>query len=483
MRSILQPIIIGCVLSIFLPLTVFAQFKETPPFSSELTQGLEQIMDSTVLVAKVSIHGNKHTKKYLIERECLLKENQTVPIMELYELVDQSRKLIYNTSLFTEVEMNLSLNEEQKLDVDINVKEKWYIYILPYVQLSDRNFNEWWNTYDADINRLIYGVKMMHFNASGRRDYMTITLTSGYTRNVSVLYSAPYSNRALTEGYSLSFNYAENKETPYLTNADNKLVQYKTDHFTRKTLNVGATYQMRRGYYYKHQFGLLVNHTAVSDSVILLNPDYFKTDDSDIWYPDISYRLSYVNVDNVHYPLVGKNFYVGITKRGLKFKDEVNNVQIDGNYQQYYHLGKHWYGSWRGAMIFKAPFHQAFINRMAFGYREFYLRGLEYYAIDAPVAALGQVTLKKKVADFKIKVPFKNRIASHVPFQFYLKTYGDMGWSYALETQSAYLNNKFLYTGGFGLDILSIYDLSLRIEYSFNQLGKNGLFLHIAGGF
>ena len=37
-----------------------------------------------------------------------------------------------------------------------------------------------------------------------------------------------------------------------------------------------------------------------------------------------------------------------------------------------------------------------------------------------------------------------------------------------------------LYTGGIGLDIISIYDVVLRIEYSFNQLNQNGLFVNKA---
>ena len=46
-----------------------------------------------------------------------------------------------------------------------------------------------------------------------------------------------------------------------------------------------------------------------------------------------------------------------------------------------------------------------------------------------------------------------------------------------------YLNNRLLYSGGFGIDILTLYDINLRIEYSFNQLGEKGLFLHNQSGF
>jgi hypothetical protein len=37
-----------------------------------------------------------------------------------------------------------------------------------------------------------------------------------------------------------------------------------------------------------------------------------------------------------------------------------------------------------------------------------------------------------------------------------------------------------IYSGGVGLDIISIYDIVLRVEYSFNQKGQNGLFIHKA---
>lgn len=40
------------------------------------------------------------------------------------------------------------------------------------------------------------------------------------------------------------------------------------------------------------------------------------------------------------------------------------------------------------------------------------------------------------------------------------------------------LSNKMLYSGGFDIDILTFYDIKFKLEYSFNSLGQNGLFLH-----
>jgi hypothetical protein len=35
-----------------------------------------------------------------------------------------------------------------------------------------------------------------------------------------------------------------------------------------------------------------------------------------------------------------------------------------------------------------------------------------------------------------------------------------------------------LYSGGVGIDIVTFYDIILKFEWSFNQLGENGLYLH-----
>ena len=92
-------------------------------------------------------------------------------------------------------------------------------------------------------------------------------------------------------------------------------------------------------------------------------------------------------------------------------------------------------------------------------------------------------TLKKKVAEFKIPVPFKLKSLPYIPFTFFVKTFGDLGYVYNKKEFVTNLNNRLLYTGGFGIDILTFYDINLRLEYSFNQLNQKGLFLHTQSGF
>ena len=64
-------------------------------------------------------------------------------------------------------------------------------------------------------------------------------------------------------------------------------------------------------------------------------------------------------------------------------------------------------------------------------------------------------------------------LPSHLLFA---KTYADAGWSSITRELDTKLNNRLLYTGGIGIDMLTLYDICLKIEYSFNQLGEKGLF-------
>jgi len=150
---------------------------------------------------------------------------------------------------------------------------------------------------------------------------------------------------------------------------------------------------------------------------------------------------------------------------------------------KYVDLGRNWYSSIQLNGKIKLPFDQAYINQRGLGYGESYLRGLEYYVIDGVATALVKSTIKKKLISFNVPFPFFPKLLTKIPFTFFAKSFADMGYAYTKKTYSTNLNNRFLYSGGFGIDILTLYDINLRFEYSFNQLGENGLFLHNQSGF
>ena len=158
-------------------------------------------------------------------------------------------------------------------------------------------------------------------------------------------------------------------------------------------------------------------------------------------------------------------------------------LPVVAGYNKYFSLGKNWYSSIYLNGKVKLPFDQAYINQRGLGYGENYLRGLEYYVIDGVATALVKTTLKKKIVSFNIPFTLFPKVITKIPFTFFAKTYADLGYAYNKKTTYTYLNNRLLYTGGFGIDVLTLYDINLRFEYSFNQLKENGLFLHNQSGF
>lgn len=438
-----------------------------------------------IFITDVLISGNKKTKTYLIKREMLLQKGDSVSLNALPDLLTQSQNLVYNTTLFTKVDIVPIFKDSNEIIIIVDLKEKWYIYPLPQFQLIARNFNDWINTYDADLDRVIYGLKFSHYNLSGRRDQLHIYLLNGYSRNISVRYVAPYSNPSLTRGFSFSAGYTSNRTVSYNTNYKNKILQYTNDNFVNSNVTIGGAYTIRNGYYLTHILGLNFQSLKVDREIIKpeYNPNYLGNEKSKSFIPDLSYSIVYSKVDNARYPLKGKSISGQFLKRGVGFKGGINMAQLSGTFTKYISHKNSWYSSYNIQTKLKMPFNLAYINQNAIGYNDYNLRGLEYYVIDGPVSAIAKYTLKKKVISFKIPIPFHLKTIPNIPISIFAKGYADLGYGYNKPAYKSYLNNRMLYTGGFGIDILTVYDINLRIEYSFNQLNENGLFLHSNGGF
>ncbi|MEO8771428.1 MAG: POTRA domain-containing protein [Ferruginibacter sp.] len=451
-----------------------------PGFNDEINKRISEDSTSKLYVSSITITGNKRTKDYIIMREMKFQPGDSIIAARLFDLAEQSKALIHNTSLFSEVELTPVLISAREVVIKIKVLEKIYIYPTPQFKLVDRNVNEWLKTYHANLNRVEYGAKFVHYNFSGRGDKLKIYLLNGYARAASFSYTAPSSNGALNEGFSVTGTYSQSRRFNYKTDSTNKLVEFKKDGFVKNNLVLGASYQRRRGFFRRNTYAVYYNFIHVNDSVTTTayNPHYINSAKSSVGYFDIQYDYQYSNTNNVSYPLKGEIIKATILKRGLGFTGGVNMLSLDGGLALYIPHKKNWYSSIELRANIKLPFEQPFINQNELGYREFYLRGLEYYVVDGVAATVSKYTLKKKLVSFYIPFPFGIKKIPRIPFSIYAKTYADLGYSYNKKEFDTKLGNRFLYTGGFGMDILSLYDTTLGIEYSFNQLGENGLFLH-----
>jgi hypothetical protein len=107
-------------------------------------------------VNRIFIVGNRITKDQIILRELTLKPDDIVYSTELPIILDLDKKKLINTRLFNTVEIRMLEFQQDQLDLLIDVDERWYTFPSPIFELSDRNFNEWWQNYNHDLNRVNY---------------------------------------------------------------------------------------------------------------------------------------------------------------------------------------------------------------------------------------------------------------------------------------------------------------------------------------
>jgi outer membrane protein assembly factor BamA len=436
-------------------------------------------------VRNIIIEGNRKTKQYIIEREMHINAGDSLITWKLENLLEQARQNVYNTTLFVDVKVEPVIINANNLDIKVTVKEKWYIYPLPQFQLVDRSFNEWVTKYKANFTRVNYGIKFEHYNLTGRQDKLKFYLINGYTRNISLYYSAPYSNPKLTKGFNGGIGYSQSKEMAYITNYNNNFNFYKNGDFVKTEWYVNAAYTLRKYIKKRETFSIGYSHIAVNDSIISksFNPRYFNSNSTTQGILDLTYTLEYTDVNNILYPLTGFSGSFSFQKRGLNFTGGISLFSAQGELNRYISLGKKWYISSQVMAKIKLPFNQPFINQRSLGTSDAYLRGLEYYIIDGVAYGTAKLNLRREILNFNVPFIKKSRIYNKIPFKVYAKAFTDFGYAYSRELQPGKLNNTFLYTGGIGLDILTLYDVQLRFEYSINQLGEKNLVLHNKTGF
>ncbi len=482
--------IVYCGLFIFSALHSYAQKNKMSTVTINGAALLPADSNRKVHISSLEVSGTKRTKIYIVYREIHFKKGDSLIISDLQKESEQARRQVYNTTLFNEVSFTLNIVDSANVDIRVHVTERWYLYPVPQFQIVDRNFNEWWNTFNHSLNRVNYGIKFVHYNLSGRRDQLRIYLINGYSRNIVFSYSNPYSNSKLTKGFSFSAGYSQSREASYRTSYTDSIQFYSEgplrsglSNFVRQVWFVSGSYSIRKGYFTRQNISAAYNYSKVADSVIIKNGNYFKDSVRSMGYPDLAYSYQYTNVDNISYSLKGTTWYFTVLKRGWGLSSGLDMLQFEAGLNKYFSLGKNWYSSVQLSGKLRLPFDQAYLNQRGLGYGEIYLRGLEYNVIDGVALALIKTTLKKKILSFNIPFRLFPRVLTRIPITLFAKVYNDYGYVYNKPKFDTYLTDRLLYTGGFGIDLLTLYDINLRFEYSFNQLNRNGLFFHTQSGF
>ena len=432
-------------------------------------------------IAGIQIQGNVRTKSYILLRELPYQVGSEFPVDSLEALNKLAQQQLINTALFYDAEIKTQKLDSQYINIQIKVTERWYFFPLPYFKWVDRNFSEWWNVQNHSLDRVNYGINFRQSNLTGNNDRLTIGVITGYTHQTVLKYQFPFIDKKLRFGLGVGAQIFTQKELNTSTFAD-KQVFHKTEDVMNKGYKGSVSLLYRPNLFERHSLQVGFGNLEISDTALLFQPQYFPNYKKSFSYLDLTLSFTKVRFDYIPYPSEGNSTEFSIYHRignnngltALQFREVYARPITKSNF---YLLELN--------TLAKAMPNQNYFDSRLLGYGNMQMSGFDYYVVDGNAGGifkaelhqlLGTIKLPKKVG-----IGFVDRINKRLPdikYKFWLKAFTNLGYVYTERPMNGTkLSNTLLRTAGLGLDIISIYDLVLKIDYSVNQLGDKGVYL------
>ena len=442
--------------------------------------------DPYVIAGSVSISGNRITHPNIILRELKFKEGDTLKIAGLPGILNNAKQNIFNTRLFNFVTLDTTVNSgTNRMNLSIVVIERWYVWPIPYFQLTDQNINVWLQTWDW--SKLTYGIDFTFFNVRGRNETLKIITHFGFNQKYGFTYKIPYITKKQTIGIGFGADVDLNHQVATQT-IDNQPYYFNGTGSYPKNLGFAfAEVLLRPNIYVIHTFRLAYSHYYFQDTLLHV-PGFSLTYSNNQNFASIWYQYKNDHRDVQYYPLRGWYF-------DFEFNHSVpfgftHNTYIKSLFREYFQLHDRWYYalSLLGKLSFETV--QPYYLQRGLGYSREFVRGYEYYVVDGQHYLLLKNNIKFAILPEMVrKIGFiKTTKFNTIPLALYANLFCDMGYVYAYP-QKAFgpgevyipfnsLQNSLLFGYGLGLDFTTYYDVVIRVEGSMNLMGRPGVYIH-----
>ena len=444
--------------------------------------GIQLHANGQYKITKIDIEGNVKTKSYVILRELPYQVNSILSEDSIAQLNTLAKQQLINTSLFTTVQVEYEKMDSLSIIVKIKLTERWYIFPIPYFRWVDRNFSEWWNEQNHSLDRVNYGINLKQSNVTGNNDRLTVGLITGYTHQALVRYQFPYLDKKLRFGMGFGFQYFTQKELNTSTYSDKQVFTKTLGEIQNGyRANINLLYRPNLFERWSLQTGL--GKSEIGDSALIAQPQYFANKSKSFSYADFSVTYSKMKFDYNAYPSQGNSTDIGIYQRfsGGNNLSSFQFRQLHAN-----HVNANNFYLIESNSLFKFMPNQNYLDSKLLGYGNIQMSGYEYYVVDGNAASIAKLEWHHLLGGFtlpkKTGIAFADKINNRLPdikYIFWLKAFTNLGYVYSERPVNATkLSNTFLRSAGIGLDIISVYDLVIKIDYSVNQLGDKGVYLH-----
>lgn len=475
----------------YLPIILFFALMVSIGEAKAQDTALEPVIPAkpdSVRVNNVFIVGNEKTQRSIILRELDFAEDYYYEWETFMGIIKADQQKIYNLRLFTEVEITPLFTGENEVEILISVKERWYVLPSFIFQLADRNFSEWWTNQGRDWSRVNYGVKINHNNVGGRNEKLRFSGQVGFTKALDILYSKPYIDKNQKHGLAIQLTYADQK-TIAIKSEYNRQVFYtdSAENVLRKHFSAALRYSYRRSFYNYHFLTLGYNKTWVNPEVLVENPNYFQHGDNNLRYTFLQYSFRHDNRNVAAYATKGEFLQFTATKYGIFYTKDLDEMEVNIVANKYFPIGKKFhFATGLTGVWFLSP-QQPYTLVRGIGYSPNFIRGYELNVIEGQQLYVHKNSFRYKLLDlsFDISKFMPLDQFSTVPLKMYLSANFDHGNVKDRNNvpENAQLANQYLFGYGAGLDVVAIYDMVLRFEYSRNNMGQGNFFFNFSAPF
>ena len=265
-----------------------------------------------ITISNIKITGNKVTKEDIILRELEFSKNSSFSSINLKQKIEESKQNLVNLKLFNFIEIKPIIRGDD-IEITIDVIERWYLWPYPILEISERNFNSWWDEFQAsnysDFSRLNYGVFLNWENFRGRNELLQFKIRKGFKEHYLFSYQVPYFNKKQTIGINANLQLFRRKKTFYKTENDALLYYTNNNKFTTRDYEFNTEFLYRKDVHNTHHLKFHYFISNVDAEIIIRNPKYLNNGTNlSGSYSKLTYQFTNESRDYVEYPLDG--YYV-----------------------------------------------------------------------------------------------------------------------------------------------------------------------------